>query len=301
MNISEDLNVKDLCSCIHKIGKDNELKDKEIHELHIKIFNLQYEKDNLDSILKKDNNNIHIQVQCKDRLLSEREIELINKDKEIRELNDSISNCKILLKKKNDEHCNNNQNYSSLNEHNLKKKLDDLNENNKYLIEENFMLKKKLDENIKYNSGLKGKESIYHCDNCLKLSNELVILNERLNDNEELIDCTLTQTEHKRYSDVLMINNNTENISSSSSNHIVSHQSNKKNTQLLSNIGSQSSNQKNIRYCNEFLNTGNCPYREKCYYEHRTREWIDENQPICDFFKLSKCCYGNQCRYSHKL
>lgn len=327
MNIARDLNDEQFYTYIHEIENNNKLLKEEKHKLNLEYIDLQYKNKELEFTLNKDIK--YIQLKCKEGQLLENERELNKKNNKIRELEENISSYENFIK--NNEH-NKDQNYSNIIEQ-LKMQLNDSNEKCKFL-------EKRLNENIKYNSQLKGKDSINYCNECPKLRDELTDLKKQLNDIEIVFNDTLNQTQLPlnggssskcNYKEILLNDNYPEIIESSSSNiassskltnqsenMVSSSKSTNKseNIALSSDLTNQSENNssklthqtenmaslsKSIRFCNEYLKTGRCPYEKTCYYKHKTRKWINDTQPMCEFFKSSKCCYGDQCRFSHKL
>lgn len=294
MNIARDLNDEKIYTYIHEIENDNKLLKEEKHKLSLEYIDLQYKNKELEFTLNKDIN--YVQLKCKEGQLLEKEGELNKKDNKIRELEENISSYENFIK--NNEH-NKDQSYSNIISQ-LKRQLDDSNENCKFL-------EKRLNENIKYNSQLKGKNCINYCNECQKSKDELTALRRELNDIEIAFNDTLNQTQIPsnrtsdgassskcNYKDILL-NDNYPEIIESSSNHITS------SSKLTNQTENMASLSKSIRFCNEYLKTGRCPYENTCYYEHKSRKWINDTQPMCEFFKSSKCCYGDQCRFSHKL
>lgn len=48
-------------------------------------------------------------------------------------------------------------------------------------------------------------------------------------------------------------------------------------------------------FCAIYIKYGNCR-KSKCPHSHKSRQWIDKNQPKCIY---NNCPYGNVCRFSH--
>ncbi len=63
-------------------------------------------------------------------------------------------------------------------------------------------------------------------------------------------------------------------------------------------VSSNNAYKEPIKFCNEFLKNEKCPHGNRCFYTHKSREWIDNNQPACS--SGNNCSRGIICRFSHK-